>query len=104
MRRVHPVRWRNTVRSTVSVRFSEAERQQVALAAERSGQAVSSFVREAALAASARVTGKVSEAERRDDGELPSVYADYSLGNIPLVGLERPKHYVDGEWTGRYLD
>jgi hypothetical protein len=86
------------VRETVSVRFSEAERHQVAAAAERSGQAVSSFVREAALQASARVTGKVSEAERRDDGEPESVYAERGL-----VALERPKHMVDGEWTGRYL-
>jgi uncharacterized protein (DUF1778 family) len=98
MRRARCLRCRNTVRETISVRFSEAERRQVAAAAERSGQAVSSFVRDAALAASARVTGKVSEAERRDGDEAASVYADRGL-----VGLERPKHYVDGEWTGGYL-
>lgn len=89
---------RNTVRSTVSVRFSEAERRQVGAAAERLGQAASSFVRDAALAASARVTGKVSEAERPDGDGSASVYADRGL-----VGLERVRHMVDGEWTGRYL-
>jgi hypothetical protein len=77
------------MRDTVGVRFSEAERRQVGAAAERVGKAVSSFVREAALAASARVTGKVSEREDRDE--------------LPIVAVEPVWHMVDGGWTGRYL-
>lgn len=70
----------------------------MAEAAERFGKSLSGFVREAALQAAARVTGKVGEAGRRDGGEPASVY-----GERGRVGLEPVKHYVDGEWTGRYL-
>jgi hypothetical protein len=80
-----------------ATRLSEREWAQVADAAGRAGQAVSAFVREAALGASARVNGEASERVERD--ESASVYADRGL-----VGLEPVKHYVDGEWTGRYLD
>jgi hypothetical protein len=51
--------------------MSEREWAQVAAVAGGLGQNVSEFVREAALAASARVTGKVSE--RDCDGGLPVV-------------------------------
>jgi Protein of unknown function (DUF1778) len=87
------------MRDVLAIRLSDQERRQVAEAAERDGKSLSGFVREAALAASARVTEKVSEADRRDDDGPASVYADRGL-----VGLERPRHMVDGEWTGRYLD
>jgi hypothetical protein len=86
------------MRDVLAIRLSDQERRQVAEAAERFGKSLSGFVREAALAASARVTGKVGEAERPDDDGTASVYADRGL-----VALERPRHMVDGEWTGRYL-
>jgi hypothetical protein len=78
-----------------ATRLSEREWAQVAAAAGRLGESVSEFMREAALA---RVTGKVSEAERRDEDGPASMYADRGL-----VGLEPVRHMVDGEWTGRYL-
>jgi hypothetical protein len=84
------------MRDVLAIRLSEAERRQVAEAAERFGQTLSGFVREAALQASARVTVKVSEAVE-DDGQA-SVY-----GERGLVAVEPVRHMVDGEWTGRYL-
>jgi hypothetical protein len=79
-----------TVRDKVAAtRLSERELAQVAAAAGRLGEGVTEFVREAALAASARVPGKVSEREERDE--------------LRIVALEPVRHMVDGEWTGRYL-
>jgi hypothetical protein len=71
-----------------ATRLSEPECAQVAAAAARLGESVSAFTREALLAASARVTGRVSEQERDE---------------LPITALEPVRHMVDGEWTGRYL-
>jgi hypothetical protein len=72
-----------------ATRLSEREWAQVAAAAGRLGESVSEFMREAALA---RVTGKVSEAERGD--------------GRPIVALEPAsepvrRHMIDGEWVTR---
>jgi Protein of unknown function (DUF1778) len=83
------------MREVLAIRLSPAERRQVAAAAERVGKSLSGFVREAALAASARVTGKVGE---HVEDESASVYDSRGL-----IGLEPVKHMVDGEWSGRYL-
>jgi Protein of unknown function (DUF1778) len=72
------------MRDVLAIRLSQQERRQVAEAAERLGKSLSGFVREAALAASARVTGKDGEGDTGDNG-------------LPFVALEPVGYWVDGE-------
>jgi uncharacterized protein (DUF1778 family) len=84
---------RNT-REVLALRLSEAERGQVAKAAELSGMPLSSWVRSAALQASAIATGRATVAPPRAPDRRVLVMLD--------LGPESAReHYVDGELVRR---
>jgi uncharacterized protein (DUF1778 family) len=77
------------VSTVIGARFSDAERAQVSRAAVNSKLTLSAFVREAALASSAVVVGKVSV-----QASEPSVRE--SLGVVLLDPEEGSHAFVDG--------
>jgi hypothetical protein len=81
------------VRAVVPIRLGAAERDQIARAAARRDLPVSSFIRQAALAASAVVMERVTPVKPR--GDAPS---DEVPGRgVPVVVLEEPRPWiVDG--------
>jgi hypothetical protein len=79
------------VSTVIGSRFSDAERAQVSRAAARSKLTLSAFVRQAALASSAIIEGKVEPRRERDEASEPERdRAPFILGDT-----ERP-HIVDG--------
>ena len=82
-------------RNTLSVRFAGAERAQIAAAAGLSGMPLSSWVRCAALQASAVATGRASVAPPRPPERKPTVMLE--LAPEPPARA----HHVDGELVRR---
>jgi uncharacterized protein (DUF1778 family) len=83
---------RNT-RSVISLRLAAGERDQIADAAERVGLPFSTFIRQAALQASARVVEKVSVV-RASEPETER--------GLVVLGDDGPsEHWVDGELVSR---
>ena len=80
------------MRDVVPVRLGNAEREQIAQAAEHRKLALSSFIREAALQASADVQGKASV-------KAPAV-PERAPARVTMVEPEPPKRrMVEGEWV-----
>jgi uncharacterized protein (DUF1778 family) len=88
------------MRDVLAIRLSEAERHQVAGAAERFGKTVSAFVREAALQASALAVERATVREQKANPNAQRV-ADCA-DDENLVALEPVRHMVDGEWVESY--
>jgi hypothetical protein len=92
---------RNT-RSVLPIRLSDRERAQIAGAAQRRELTVSGFVRQAALAASAVVQGKVTPRIENAEislrrGQPSSDPKKPNRDGLVFVDTELPGHWVDGE-------
>jgi hypothetical protein len=81
------------VSTVIGARFSDAEREQVESAAARLGLNLSGFVRQAALAASARIEKKVAV-----EGKPPP---EPERSPFMLLDPEPVRHMVDGEYVSR---
>lgn len=96
-------RGRTTARDVIAVRLSEAERAQVARAAVALELPLSTFLRHAALQASAVATGKanVRPAATRELGERAVAHEAPPQPEpraLVVLGLDEERiHYVDGE-------
>jgi hypothetical protein len=86
------------VRSVVPMRLSDAEREQIARAADRLKLPLSGFVRQAALQASAVVEGKVSVKTPERTEVAPA------RGAVVLDLEPRAHHFVDGLCVACGLD
>ena len=81
------------MREVVPVRLGEAEREQIARAAALRKLPLSSFIRQAALQASALVQGKASvKAQTRPPAEREST-------GLVVIESEPAGHWVEGEWV-----
>jgi hypothetical protein len=91
------------VRQVVPIRLSDGEREQIATAAGLQAMPVSTYLRSAALQASAVAIGKATVASRPPRRERPAPerkVPDRKLLVVDSVPAAK-SHYVDGEAVGR---